>query len=81
MRRAAVIGAIAAIWSIAAVVAGLLAWKTAVGPVVIVLSRREAHGVHLGDLASVAVAAAWALLLTVVVLDVDRRLRHRRRPR
>jgi hypothetical protein len=76
MRRAEVAGAIAAIWVIAATVSLVLASKTAVGPVVLVISRREGHGIHLGDVAAVAVAGAWALLATVGLLRLARRRRH-----
>jgi hypothetical protein len=73
MRKVATVGAIAAVWALAAAAALWIAAETAVGPVVFVVSRSEAHGVHLGDLAGVAVCAAWALHATVVVLRWGRR--------
>jgi hypothetical protein len=69
MRRST---AVVIVWLVAAAVSLLLAWKTAVGPVVLVLQRKH-HGVHVGDLAGVADCAAWALLLTVVLLGAARR--------
>jgi hypothetical protein len=62
---------IAAIWVLAAGVSLLLAWLTAVGPVVLVL-QRDHHGVHVGDLAGVGVCTAWAMHLTAAVLRRDR---------
>ena len=53
---------VAALWATATVFALVIAWWTAVGPVVLTLSR--AHGVHVGDLVALAAAYAEAAMLT-----------------
>jgi hypothetical protein len=59
---------ISALWVAATVFALAIARWTAVGPIVLTLSR--GHGVHVGDLVALAAAYAEAALLT-------RRLRRR----
>jgi hypothetical protein len=73
MRTTGAIGAIVAIWAVAVTVALVLAANTAVGPVVLVVSRQRAQGIDLGDLAEAAVPGAWALLLSYLVLQWARR--------
>ena len=58
-RRSALV---AALWATATVFALAIAHWTAVGPVVLTLSR--GHGVHVGDLVALAAAYAEAALLT-----------------
>jgi hypothetical protein len=53
---------VAALWTAATVFGLAIARWTAVGPVVLTLSR--AHGVHVGDLVALAAAYAEAALLT-----------------
>jgi hypothetical protein len=61
---------VVAIWLLAAGVSLVLAWLTAVGPVVLVL-QRDHHGIHVGDIAGVGVCTSWALLLTFLVQRRD----------
>jgi hypothetical protein len=65
---------IVTIWLLAAGVSLLIAWLTAVGPVVIVLQRGH-HGIHVGDLAGVGVCSTWAMHTTRRVLRRQRRMR------
>jgi hypothetical protein len=58
-RRSALV---AALWATATVFALAIARWTAVGPIVLTLSRK--HGVHVGDLVALAAAYAEAALLT-----------------
>jgi len=53
---------VAALWATATVFALAIARWTAVGPVVLTLSR--GHGVHVGDLVALAAAYTEAALLT-----------------
>jgi hypothetical protein len=54
-------------WTVATAVALAVAWKTKVGPVVFVVSRR--HGVHSGDIVAFAVAYVVAAVVSVAVLS------------
>lgn len=66
--------AIAAIWLVAAAASLLLAWQTAIGPVLWVLQGGR-HGVHLGDLVGVVAAVALATLATLRLMQADRAAR------
>jgi hypothetical protein len=62
---------IVAIWLVAAAVSLVIAWLTAVGPVVLVLQRGH-HGVHVGDLVGLGACSSWAVHRTRQVLRRDR---------
>ncbi len=73
MHKAAVAGAIASIWAIAAGVSLFVAARTSIGPVVFVVSRAHAEGVHLGDLVAAGLSAAGASVATVAIVRGSRR--------
>lgn len=60
------LGAIVVTWVVAAFVTLGVAAETRIGPVIMTLSPR--HGVHLGDLATMLVCAAVALVVTAWLL-------------
>lgn len=71
MRRAGIALLIVAIWATALTAALAVASRTRIGPVELALS--DTHGVHLGDIGAFAVAGAWAVMLTAVLLVAEHR--------
>ena len=65
MRRVLLLIVVALAWATAVAVSLSVAARTKVGPVVVQLS--PTHGVHVGDVAAVAVGAAFATAVTLAL--------------